>query len=183
MYESAYLFRPSLYAFYKGVVIICANRRLPLQPCSLSILLSLPLSFLLSTFLLSSRNASSPLICSRNEDEEFQRESSSSADAHRPTPALPHCSLVPYPLPSLSLFLSYFLLPYSKLAFLILVCLSVLSVSVLPPPSICDAILSSSILPSCSLRSVPWQSRRVSGVCLAVLMSTLGHGWWRNKHL
>lgn len=67
---------------------------------SLSFLPSLSYSHSSSLFpsfclLLSGRSAPSPLICSRNEDGEFQRESSSCADARCPTPALPQCSLVP----------------------------------------------------------------------------------------
>ncbi len=72
---------------------------------------TLPLSFLLSVSPFSGSNAPSPLICSRNEDGEFQRESFSSADARCPTPALPQCSLVPSLLPSLSRFLV--LLPFT----------------------------------------------------------------------
>lgn len=104
----------------------------------LSLPLSFPpfLSFLLSVSFLSGRNAASPLICSRNKDGEFQRESSSSADARCPTSVLPLCSLVPCNHPSLLIFFpSYSLSPHPKtLSRLILVCLSVLAPELLSPP-------------------------------------------------
>lgn len=170
MCESAYLFHPSLYASYKRVVIICANWRLRLQsprlfPLSpfLSILLTLFLS--LSFFLSPSSHAE------MFEVLWFVAEVKMWNFKENPllllTHALPlqHCLSAPLFLPSLSFFLSYSVLPYPKLTFLILVCLSVLSVSFLSPPSICDAILSSSIHPSCSFPSILWQSCRVSAVC------------------
>lgn len=94
------------------------------------------LSSLLSVSFLSGRNAASPLICSRNKDGEFQRESSSSADARCPTSVLPLCSLVPCNHPSLLIFfLSHSLSPHPKtLSRLILVCLSVLTCELLSPP-------------------------------------------------
>lgn len=177
MCKSAYPSYLSLYVLYNGV-----GSSVPSGGCNCNCFDCFFSLYLILALLL--RQKCSTLICSRNEDGEFQREFSSSADACRPTPELPRCSLVLSLLLSLSLFLSYALLPYRKLSFLILVCLSLLSVSSLPPSPHrrCHfLILHPSLL--LSLPSVPWQICRVSVVCLAVLMSAPGHGWWRNKHL
>lgn len=132
--KSAYLFNPSLYASF------------PLYLTS-----ARPLSFFRS---LSCRNAPSPLICGRNEDGEFQRESSSSAEARCPTLALLQCS--PFPLPLLTSFLSFHLVPYPETLIFSFESTrrSAYLQASLPLPLIWGIILSSSTHPCCSLPSV-----------------------------
>lgn len=106
------------------------------------------LFFLVSLSLLLHRNAPSPLIYGRNEDGEFQRESSPSADAHCPTPALPQCSLVPSLLLLVFWLIPIYLTPNS---FFSPLSLPVSLICKLPSPSLqYVSILPSSINPSCS---------------------------------
>ena len=137
---------PSLYASYKGVVIICANWRLQLQspwlfPLSLSLSVPLYLTHTLPpSFLLSVSSSQAEVL----RVLWFVAEMKMGNFKENPRLVLTHavplrrCLSAPLFLPSfpsLSLFPSHSLFPSrTNSLFLVLVCLSVLSASLLLPP-------------------------------------------------